>query len=113
MSFNDKTLEDFKNALEDAEKSGYVTEISKCYNKIAIIHQKTGNYDKALDFSSRALEMSEKVQDTSEMLKSYHQIAIVHQKRGDYDKALDFSYKTLGLAEKSVTLPVYRRAITR
>ena len=58
MTYNDITLENCIKALEAAEKSGNITEVSKCYNQIAMVHQRRGDYDKALDFSYRALEIS-------------------------------------------------------
>ncbi len=74
--------------------------LSACYNNIALIQSKIGNYNEALRNFLYSLRIDDLLRDSLGVSISYSNIGIIHREQGNYDKAIEYYFKSLEIAKK-------------
>jgi len=99
IDYHKKAIELYKNnpfsSIKEKAKN-----LSACYNNIALIQSKIGNYNEALNNFLTSLKIDDLLGDSLGVSISYSNIGIIHREQNNYDKAIEYYYKSLDIAEK-------------
>jgi pentatricopeptide repeat protein len=96
LGFSIKALD----ILERVRGEGH-RDTAACYNNLAIVHSRLGDYGEALGLFEKALTIREAVLGDGhpDTAASYNSLAYVHSRLGDYEKALGLYEKALDICE--------------
>ncbi|MFC2151544.1 tetratricopeptide repeat protein [Bacteroidota bacterium] len=72
----------------------------RCYNRIAVNHYLTGDYEIAIDFYYTCLDLIKFSKDEKEIANVYSNLGIVYGYLNYFDKALEYSLKALEIKQR-------------
>ncbi len=98
---NDRALDFYNRALQDALLLGDAALTSECYGSMGILYKSRGNYLTALDYYEKALDMAKNGNDRNWEAACYVNAGNIHRRTGNFVKALDYYLKALKYFEQA------------
>ena len=100
MDENEKALEIYSAALDQAEMLDDKPSIGDCLSNIGTVSLNKSEYEKSLDYYNRALKIREELGDKWGIGVSLRDVSLCYLTKYDYDRCLDFSKRSLAIAEE-------------
>ena len=100
MGDNDKVMEIYTYALQQAKELGDKRGIGFSLRNIGIVYAIKRDVETALDYYGRSLAIAEEIGNKKGMAYSLNNIGIVYDYKGDCDKALDYYDGSLVIEEE-------------
>ena len=97
---NEKALEIYSAALDQAEILDDKPSIGDCLSNIGTVSLNKSEYEKSLVYYNRALKIREELGDKWGIGVSLRDVSLCYLTKYDYDRCLDFSKRSLAIAEE-------------
>jgi len=94
---NKQGLDYFLKALEICKEIKDDRCIAYALNNLALIHERSEEFDKALNYLKQALEMKKAINDENGVATTLGNISDIYLLKGDYETALKYSQEALGI----------------
>lgn len=113
----DLAFQDYQEAVKWYKRKKDTAQLAQLYNRIAVIHQKKGNYEEATTHLFRSLKLYDNYPNLAhEKIDVYSNLAVVFSLKGQYQQAIDFYERGMELCQslndnKRSAVLMYNKAI--
>jgi PAS domain S-box-containing protein len=96
----ENTVAEYKNRINQYQKSNNKVEAAEYLNKLAYIYWESEHYIEAIDFFTQSLEINKALDNKNALKSIYNSLGMIYSDLGKYDKALDVLNENLKLCRK-------------
>ena len=97
LGLYDSALVRYQDALQVAEKYGFVITAGDIYNNLSIMYSIIGQMEKSLEYCLKALEIFERGADSGRMAKVYNNLGSRYSEMGMNDNALEYYLRAVDI----------------
>ncbi|MBK6264365.1 tetratricopeptide repeat protein [Marivirga sp. S37H4] len=96
----DKALEYYYQALEEAQRTKDLKNISTALNNIEIIYRKRGDLEKALDYRMQVIALQKEIEDDYGLSVSYNNLGELYSAQNKLEEALQYFNQSLEIKKR-------------